>query len=48
MKNWDLADERGFCSANEDYADADFVCRKLDIPLIEMNFVKDYWHSVFT
>lgn len=47
LRNWDTADETGKCLADEDYKDADYVCKKLDIPLIEVNFVKDYWNDVF-
>ena len=31
MKNWD--DKHAICSAEDDYADALSVCKKLDIPL---------------
>lgn len=47
MKNWDEVDESGQCSADKEYADAEYVCRKLDIPLFQVNFVKDYWNNVF-
>ncbi|KAK0086296.1 hypothetical protein PV326_005610 [Microctonus aethiopoides] len=48
LRNWDTADETGKCLADEDYRDADYVCKKLDIPLIEVNFVKEYWNDVFS
>lgn len=47
MQNWDITDEQGFCSASEDYKDAQTICRKLDIPLIHVNFVKQYWNHIF-
>lgn len=48
MKNWDIRDEKGACTTDEDRKDAEFVCRILDIPLYEVDFVKQYWHEVFT
>lgn len=48
MKNWDEIDETGICSLEKDYEDAKRVCNKLKIPLIEVNFVKQYWNDVFT
>lgn len=48
MKNWDIADETGKCSANQDLLDAANTCSKLGIPLHEVNFSKDYWNFVFT
>lgn len=47
MKNWDEVDENGQCSGEKDFADAEYVCRKLDIPLFQVNFVKAYWNNVF-
>ena len=47
MKNWDQANEKGECSADADWEDAQYVCNKLDIPLHHTNFVKEYWHDVF-
>ena len=47
MKNWDIIDETGECMAEKDFADADWICKKLKIPLIRVNFVKDYWNDVF-
>ncbi|KAL5273843.1 TRMU family protein [Megaselia abdita] len=47
MRNWDEIDEAGQCSGEKDFADAEYVCRKLDIPLFQVNFVKDYWNNVF-
>ena len=47
MRNWDILDETGVCRANEDYKDAQIVCNELNIPLHEVNFVKEYWNNVF-
>ncbi|KAK1121027.1 hypothetical protein K0M31_010809 [Melipona bicolor] len=47
MKNWDIKDETGICKVEEDYEDAQWVCNKLEIPLVEVNFVKEYWHNIF-
>lgn len=47
MKNWDLIDESGYCSGEQDWLDAQKLCRQLQIPLEQINFVKDYWHEVF-
>lgn len=47
MKNWDLIDEHGTCPGEVDLADAEWVCRRLDIPLTVVNFVKEYWNNVF-
>ncbi|XP_049539557.1 mitochondrial tRNA-specific 2-thiouridylase 1 [Anopheles darlingi] len=47
MKNWDLIDESGYCSGEQDWEDAQRLCRQLQIPLEQINFVKDYWLEVF-
>ncbi|XP_071054112.1 mitochondrial tRNA-specific 2-thiouridylase 1 isoform X2 [Onthophagus taurus] len=47
MQNWDIADEKGVCSADQDYKDTSIVCEKLNIPLTHLNFVKEYWNEVF-
>ncbi|XP_076057037.1 mitochondrial tRNA-specific 2-thiouridylase 1 isoform X3 [Oratosquilla oratoria] len=47
MRNWDLGDETGHCSNDADAEDAEWVCRKLDIPFHEINYVKEYWNDVF-
>lgn len=47
MKNWDLVDEHGSCTGEADLKDANFVCDRLRIPLVEVNFVKEYWNNVF-
>lgn len=47
MQNWDIRDEKGVCSSEEDFKDAQFVCNKLGINLHHVNFVKQYWNEVF-
>lgn len=47
MENWDLRDETGFCSVVQDAEDAQWVCRRLNIPFHFVSFVKEYWHDVF-
>lgn len=58
MRNWDSAinnDIKGnpnnpddICPQEKDYNDAVKVCKKLDIPLYRVDFVKEYWDYVFT
>ncbi|XP_015584788.1 mitochondrial tRNA-specific 2-thiouridylase 1 isoform X2 [Cephus cinctus] len=48
MKNWDITDETGYCTAEKDYEDAKWVCDKLKVPLLNVNFVKEYWNTVFS
>lgn len=47
MKNWDVTDEKGFCSSDKDYEDALYISEKLQIPLKQVNYVKEYWTEVF-
>ncbi|XP_031638356.1 mitochondrial tRNA-specific 2-thiouridylase 1 isoform X2 [Contarinia nasturtii] len=47
MKNWDLVNETGFCSAEKDWEDTQYVCDKVQIPIQRINFVKQYWTDVF-
>lgn len=47
MQNWDIRDETGSCSVENDYQDAKYVCNKLNIKLNCVNFVKEYWSEVF-
>lgn len=47
MKNWDSVNEQGVCSADVDREYAQFVCKHLNIPFHEVNFVKEYWNDVF-
>ena len=58
MRNWDsninndisgnptLNDN--ICPQEQDYNDALSVCKKLDIPLKRVDFIKEYWDYVFT
>ncbi len=58
MRNWDSTinnDVLGnptltndICPQEEDYNDALKVCKKLNIPLHRVDFVKEYWDYVFT
>ncbi|KAI8742958.1 mitochondrial tRNA-specific 2-thiouridylase 1 [Biomphalaria glabrata] len=48
MKNWDIRDEKGKCSSDEELEDAAWVCKTLNIPFHEVNFVKEYWNEVFS
>uniref|UniRef100_A0A8P4KRQ3 Mitochondrial tRNA-specific 2-thiouridylase 1 n=1 Tax=Dicentrarchus labrax TaxID=13489 RepID=A0A8P4KRQ3_DICLA len=48
MKNWDLQDEKGLCTAEKDCEDAFRVCQILDIPFHQVSYVKEYWHEVFS
>ncbi|XP_028046803.1 mitochondrial tRNA-specific 2-thiouridylase 1 isoform X3 [Monomorium pharaonis] len=48
MKNWDIRDETGKCVVEKDYNDAQWICKKLEIPLIQVDFVKEYWNEVFS
>ena len=45
MKNWD--DKHAICSAEDDYADALSVCKKLDIPLKKIDYTSQYKDKVF-
>lgn len=47
LRNWDTVDETGYCSAEKDWDDAQFVCDKLQIPIQRIEFVKQYWTDVF-
>nr|VFK50383.1 MAG: tRNA (5-methylaminomethyl-2-thiouridylate)-methyltransferase [Candidatus Kentron sp. TC] len=47
MKNWEEDDGEGYCAAARDLADAEEICRRLDIPLYTVNFSTEYWEEVF-
>ncbi len=57
MRNWDSTinnDMLGnpnldapICPQEQDYNDAEAVCKKLNIPLYRVDFVKEYWDYVF-
>ena len=59
MRNWDslvnndilgnpTIDNQNICPQEQDYNDAVEVCKKLDIKLHRIDFVKEYWDYVFT
>ena len=58
MRNWDSSINNDYlgnpnlnndiCPQEQDYNDALEVCKKLDIPLHRIDFVKEYWDYVFT
>ena len=58
MRNWDSVINNDYlgnpnldndiCPQEVDYNDAVDVCKKLDIPLHRVDFVKEYWDNVFT
>lgn len=58
MRNWDSTINNDYlgnpnlnndiCPQEKDYNDALEVCKKLDIPLHRIDFVKEYWDNVFT
>lgn len=57
MRNWDTSIngdilgnpdlDSNICPQEQDYNDALEVCKKLDIPLHRIDFVKEYWDNVF-
>ena len=47
MKNWEEDDGTEYCTAKEDFADAQAVADKLSIPLHGANFAAEYWDNVF-
>ena len=59
MRNWDslmnndilgnpTISNQNICPQEQDYNDAVEVCKKLNIPLHRIDFVKEYWDYVFT
>ncbi len=48
MRNWEESDESGACTAEEDYADVERVCGKLDIPYYTVDFSREYMERVFS
>ena len=58
MRNWDASINNdilgnptinnNICPQEQDYNDALNVCKKLNIPLHRVDFVKEYWDYVFT
>ncbi len=47
MKNWEDAQDTGYCAAAEDLEDARAVCETLGIPLHTVNFTAEYRDRVF-
>lgn len=47
MKNWEEDDGTEYCTAKEDFADAQAVAEKLGITLHGANFAAEYWDNVF-
>jgi len=47
MKNWEDAQDTGYCAAAEDLEDARAVCETLGIPLHPVNFTAEYHDRVF-
>ena len=47
MKNWEDAQDTGYCAAAEDLEDARAVCETLHIPLHTVNFTAEYRDRVF-
>ncbi len=47
MKNWEEDDGTDYCTAKEDFADAQAVADKLGIVLHGANFAAEYWDNVF-
>ncbi|WEG73126.1 tRNA 2-thiouridine(34) synthase MnmA [Vagococcus intermedius] len=47
MKNWDDTDDKGVCTATEDYKDVAKVANQIGIPYYSVNFEKEYWDRVF-
>ena len=47
MKNWEEDDDKEYCSAAIDLADAQKICDYIDIPLHTVNFSSEYWDRVF-
>lgn len=47
MKNWEEDDDKEYCAAAEDLADAQAVSDRLGIELRTVNFASEYWDNVF-
>ena len=50
MRNWDESEEKGNqnCSVEQDLRDAQHICKHLDIPLHQADFIDQYWNRVFS
>jgi tRNA-specific 2-thiouridylase len=47
MKNWEDAEELGYCPGEKDWEDASVVANQIGIKLHRCDFVKEYWNEVF-
>ncbi len=47
MKNWQESDTEAYCTAAEDFKDAEDVSKILGIKLHTINFAAEYWDRVF-
>jgi tRNA-specific 2-thiouridylase len=50
LNNWDHQEESGglnSCPSEREWAKVQFISQKLNIPSIKLNFIKNYWNSVF-
>lgn len=49
MKNWDPLDEAGgsACNSDDSLQMVRKVCKQLQLPLREFDFIKEYWNDVF-
>lgn len=50
MRNWEKNeddDSTTKCTNDQDLEDANFVCKKLDIKLHVVDFIREYWTNVF-
>lgn len=48
MKNWEEKDPAGQCVSSHDFDDMVKVCNQIGIPYYTVNFVQEYWDSVFS
>lgn len=48
MRNWDPHDADSRCDLDADETDAKWVCDTLGIPFATVDFIKPYWHNVFS
>ena len=58
MRNWDALANNDYlgnptindnmCPQEKDYQDAVEVAKKLELPLLRVDYVKEYWDNVFT
>ncbi|EDQ86037.1 uncharacterized protein MONBRDRAFT_11336 [Monosiga brevicollis MX1] len=47
MRTWDELDETGVCTAEGDWRHVQDIAQRLGIPCKRVDFVQEYWHSVF-